>query len=792
MTDRSGAVAEESTARPLDLRLVPAALGVWGATLLGLYCGWGTAVALSCCGVATAGAGLVLVRRRWAAGMVMCSVLVATVSFGVAVRLWPVENHPLREPTSRGESLRVRVELTERPTPTNGAGAHGALGERAVLRARLTAVRQNRRWHPTSGAVLLLVPAESWSGLLRGQRVTTTGAALPPSGAGLLVVVLAVHQPPEDVTRPPPAQRFAERLRDGLRTASESVLSPRAEGLLPGLVVGDTSGLLDTVRRDFGKAGLTHLTAVSGANLAIVCGAVLLLFRAVRAPPVLAACAAGVALAGFVVLAGGEPSVLRAAVMGALGLLALVLGRNKTTLPALAGCVILLVSWRPELAVSAGFALSVAATAALVLLAPPWSEWLRRRGIPFRLAQALVAPAAAQLATAPLVVALSGEFSLVGILANLLVEPVIAPATVLGFAATLLTPWAAPLGELLVLGAAPELEWVLFVARCAVRVPLATLPLPSGMVGASLGVMLVLTVLLLLWFRGGRVLLGGSLLAVLLLVATIGVRPGGWPVAEWSVVACDVGQGDSLVLATGTSGSAVVVDTGPSAALVDGCLDRLGIRRVPLLVLTHPHADHFAGLAGVLVGREVNTVATGVTTPSRWADTGIERRTREGGARLVRLSAGQRMRWPELAIEVLAPPEGSGSEPPAERVNDASVVLRARTPVGRVLLTGDIELSGQRRLLSSGARLDAEVLKVPHHGSRYTSVEFLRAVSPRLALISVGHDNDHGHPSTEIIETLRGLGASVRRTDRRGDIAVLEGRTGMRTASTGDPFRPGD
>ncbi|ASU77934.1 ComEC family competence protein [Actinopolyspora erythraea] len=792
MADRSGAVTEESTARPLDLRLVPAALGVWGATLLGLYCGWITAVALSCCGVATAGTGLVLVRRRWAAGVVMCSVLVATASFGVAVRLWPVENHPLREPTSRGESLRVRVELTERPTPTNGAGADGgARGERAVLRARLNAVRQDRRWHATSGAVLLLVPAESWSGLLRGQRVTTTGAALRPSGAGLLVTVLAVHQPPEDVTRPPPAQRFAERLRGGLRAASESVLSPRAEGLLPGLVVGDTSGLLDTVRRDFEKAGLTHLTAVSGANLAIVCGAVLLLFRAVRAPPVLAASAAGAALAGFVVLAGGEPSVLRAAVMGALGLLALALGRNKTTLPALAGCVILLVSWRPELAVSAGFALSVAATTALVLLAPPWSEWLRRRGLPLRLAQALVAPAAAQLATAPLVVALSGEFSLVGVLANLLVEPVIAPATVLGFAATLLAPWSAPLGELLVLGAAPELEWVLFVARCAVSVPLATLPLPSGMVGASLVVTLVLAVLVLLWFRGGRLLLGGSLLAVLLLVATIGVRPGGWPVTGWSVVACDVGQGDSLVLATGVSGSAVVVDTGPSAALVDGCLDRLGIRRVPLLVLTHPHADHFAGLAGVLVGREVNAVATGVTTPSRWADTGVGRRTREDGARLVRLSAGQRMRWPELAVEVLAP-EGAGSEPPAERVNDASVVLRARTPVGRVLLTGDIELSGQRGLLSSGARLDAEVLKVPHHGSRYTSAEFLRAVSPRLALISVGHDNDHGHPSTEIIETLRGLGASVRRTDRRGDIAVLEGKTGMRTASTGDPFRPGD
>ncbi|SFD68403.1 competence protein ComEC [Actinopolyspora alba] len=793
MTDRAGPDTAASVARPLDLRLVPAALGVWGATLVGLRTGWVAAVLLACCCATAAATCLFVVGRRWAIGVIVCSVLVGTAGFGLAVRLRPVENHPLREAASRGESVRLRVELTERPTPVSGtsAGGGGGIGERSVVRARIRAVRQRQRWHSESGSVLLLVPAESWGGLLRGQRATTTGAALRPRGADLLVIVLAVHQRPENVTRPPVSQRFAERLRAGLRDVSESALSPRAEGLLPGLVVGDTSGLLDTVRRDFGRAGLTHLTAVSGANLAIVCGAVLLLLRAMRAPPSLAAGCAGAALAGFVVLAGGEPSVLRAAVMGALGLLALVLGRNGTALPALAGCVILLLLWHPELAVSPGFALSVTATAALVLLAPTWSGWLRRLGVPLRLAQALVAPAAAQLATAPLVVALSGELSLVGVAANVLVEPVIAPATVLGVAATLLAPWFSPLGELPVLLAAPELEWVLLVARCAASSSLATIPLPSGARGIPLVVALVAAILLLLRFRTGRLLLGGSLLSVLLLLVTVGLRPGGWPVTGWSVVACDVGQGDSLVLATGVRGSAVVVDTGPSAALVDRCLDRLGVRHVPLLVLTHPHADHYAGISGVLVGREVDAVATGAARPSIWSDTDVRRRARDNDAHLVRLSAGQLIRWPALEVEVLAP-EGDAEPVAAERVNDASVVLRANTPAGRVLLTGDIELAGQRELLSADVRLDAEVLKVPHHGSRYTSDEFLRAVSPRVALISVGHGNDYGHPSDGIVTTLRGLGAVVRRTDRRGDIAVLGGNRGMRTASTGDPFRPDD
>lgn len=443
----------------------------------------------------------------------------------------------------------------------------------------------------------------------------------------------------------------------------------------------------------------------------------------------------------------------------------------------------------PELAISPGFVLSVTATAALVLIAPGWSAGLRGWGVPHGLAEALAVPAAAQLATAPVVVALSGEFSLVGILANMLVEPVVAPATVLGVAATL-TAGLPHLGELLVWAAAPELEWILLVARRASDVPLATVPLPAGLFGAVLLAGIAGLVTLGARFRATRrwMVLGACVALVVALLVPVAVRPP-WPQAGvWSLVACDVGQGDALVLATGVQNTAVVVDTGPSAALVGDCLDRLGVERVPLLVLTHPHADHFSGVSGVSDGRRIGRVALGGSCRGAWSGAEVRQKIEVAGAREVRLTAGQRLRWPGLVLEVLAP-AADGCRAAGERINDASTVLKATTPSGRVLLTGDIELAAQRRLLGSDGRLRAEVLKVPHHGSRYTSEEFLRAVSPELALISVGHGNDYGHPSAAIVATLRSSGALVRRTDQRGDIAVLGPPGRLRVVGSGQPFR---
>ena len=494
-----------------------------------------------------------------------------------------------------------------------------------------------------------------------------------------------------------------------------------------------------------------------------------------------------VALVGFVVLAGPEPSVLRAAVMGAVGLLALAIGRERAALPALGTAVIVLVLWDPAMAVSFGFALSVLATAGLVLLAPRWADRLAARGVPRGLAEALAVPAAAHLVTAPVVAGMAGQVSLVSVLANLLAAPVVAPATVLGVLAALVAPVAPWLAESLVRLAGPEADWLILVARHGSRVPGAVISWPGGWWGGLLLVACVLLLIAALRRRRLRVLVGAALAGLLVVLIPIRVIAPGWPPPGWAMVACDVGQGDALVLATAEEGRAVVVDTGPEPGPLAACLDRLDVSRVPLVVLSHLHADHVGGLDAVLAGRAVGAVGVGPAREPGWAWHEVRAKAEAAGVPLVQLDAGRRLDWPGLAVEVLAPAGKEvmpvdGAE--GTEINNASVVLRATTPAGRVLLSGDVELAAQAHLLNARTDLTADVLKVPHHGSRYTAPELFAAVRPRIAVVSVGAGNRYGHPSPITLRALGHAGTLVLRTDTSGDLAIVPTAT---RATGGDP-----
>lgn len=783
----------------IDLRLVPAALAVWAVTLLGVRAGWVPAAILAGLSVTTSVVTASRYRpRSWKPGSRVPGVLAVLIMAGVAAagvgaRSYQVEHHPLRQAADGGERATVRMALTTTPKPLHGAsyGARKA-EDSAIVRAQLRTADVSGHRFRAGGEVLALVQTQQWRGLVPGQEITARGKLVPPRAGDLTVAVLQVHRPPSQVGRAPPWQRVAEDLRDGLRRSSSEVLGPAAASLLPGLVVGDTGGLPPEVVEEFRTSGLTHLTAVSGSNLAIVCGAVLLLLRLVGAGPVLASSAAGLALVGFVVLAGPEPSVLRAAVMGAVTLLALLLGRDRSALPALAVSVIGLLLLSPELATAAGFALSVAATAGLVLLAPAWSQFLRDNGVPAGFAEAVAVATAAHVVTAPLIAAISGEVSTVGILANTLAEPVVAPATVLGVLATVVAPLSSWAAQALVWLAGPELEWVLAVAHHAAAVPGAEFGWPSGAVGGVLLAALVAGLLITLRSRRFRWALAAVVLLAGLVLVPVQVLGPRWPVDGWSAITCDVGQGDGLVLATGTPGEAVVVDTGPDPTLMADCLRRLGIRRVPLVVLTHLHADHVGGLSSVLADRAVGAVAVGGPPEPAWAAADVARESAQRGVPRMRLSTGQHARWPALALDVLGPTGSLATTTSSEDANDASTVLMATTPAGRILLTGDIALPGQSRLLASGADLRADVLKVPHHGSRYTTPRFLAAVRPRLALISVGEGNSYGHPSPLVLGALARDGVKILRTDEQGDVAVFGDARELRSASRGDPVRADD
>lgn len=785
-----GADGDGSSRHRHDLRLVPAAVTTWLAALTGLTWGWQACAVVGALGAAVALAvawrglredGGAAARRLSTAGALFACGLLAVGP--LSARLHTAVHDPLRDAAADGAQVTLRVEVAERPRPLRAEGYAGQQGGVRSVLVSADVIGATVRGHAvaSSGRVLLIAPAADWSRVLPGQHATARGSLAPARSAELTVAVMYVRGPPAAVSVASWWQRSAESLRAALRDVA-GVLGEDQAGLLPGLVVGDTSALPVRVEEEFLDAGLSHLMAVSGANVAIVCGAVLLLARGLRAGPRLSAVLAGAVLVGFVVLVGYEPSVLRAGVMGAVGLLALVLGRRRSAVPALAAAVCLLVAFDPAMATSMGFALSVVATAGLVFLAPRWTEAMARRRVPVGVAEALAVPVAAFLATAPVIAGMAGEISVVSVVANLVAAPVVAPITVLGvLAAALSLPWPAA-AEVLVHVTGPGLSWLVFVAREASGVPGAVLPWPPGWWGGLLAAGVVALVVVALRYRTARVALAVALASVLVVAVPTQVVARGWPPDGWAVVACDVGQGDGLVLSTGEEGRAVVVDTGPEPGVLDRCLDRLGIERVPLVVLSHLHADHVGGLASVFEGRAVGAVAVGAGRTPAWAWREVVEEAAAHGVPLVELHVGQRLDWPSLTLHVLGPhyvaPVQVGEEEEGTGINNTSVVLRADTPAGRVLLTGDVELTAQGDLLSSGADVRAEILKVPHHGSRFTLPRFLAAVGPRVALVSVGADNTYGHPNPTTLRTLSQGGALVARTDTSGDTAVVAGEQG--------------
>jgi len=773
------AIPDPPARPPADLRLAVGGSAAWLSVLaaLGLPAGRGAqlgAVALLAALAALGG------RRRWSATAALVLGCAGAAALATAARVAAVEQSPLSALAERRASATVELVISDDPRPlTVGAGPPSVL-----VGARVREVTAaGRRWS-VSGRVLVLAPADGWSGLLPSQRVRVDGRLGPPDRDDITVAVLSARSAPSQVGPPSRVQTAAGRIRAGLRDAA-AVLPEGPRGLLPGLVDGDVSGLDPALADDFKTSGLSHLTAVSGTNVAIVAGAVLLLLRALTVGPRASAMLAGAAIAGFVVLARPSPSVLRAAVMGGLALLALATGRPRSALPALGSTVLVLMFVSPSLARDPGFALSVLATAGLILLGPGWSAALRARRVPPGLAEALAVPAAATVATAPVIAAISGTVSLVSIPANLLAEPAVAPATVLGVLAALVSPVSGTAAEWLARAAGLPVRWLVAVGTRAAHVPDAAVSWPGGSTGAAILVLAFLVaVAVFRWRPARRVAVAVVLGAAIVLVPVRTVSPG-WPPAGWLLVACSVGQGDALVVHAGP-GAAMVVDAGPDPIAVDGCLRRLGIRSVPLLVLTHLHADHVDGLAGVLRGRSVGEVEVGPSRepPGGWRE--VEDAARDHGVPIRTVAVGERREFGGLVVDVLGPDRvfhGTRSDP-----NNSSVVLRVTAGGTTLLLAGDAEVEAQDALVRSGADLRAEVLKVPHHGSAYQSPAFLRAVRASVGVISVGRDNDYGHPSPALLHELDRLGIRPLRTDRDGDIAIRE-RDG-RLAVVTRPQRP--
>lgn len=350
------------------------------------------------------------------------------------------------------------------------AVATESVGARGVVRA--------------AAAPVVVLGGSAWSDVVYGSRVAASGRLSAAEPGSRAVALMVVSGSPSLVAEPGPWLAWAARVRSGLVEVA-STLPGDAGALLPGVAVGDTSSVPADLADAMRGAGLTHLTAVSGAHFALVGAAVLACAGAVRMHRRLRVIVLVVALTGFVVLVHPGASVLRAAAMGALGVAGLVMGRPARAMPALSAGVVVLLVADPWLAREIGFVLSVLATAGLVLLAKPLAaRWSGAVGAP--IAYALAVPIAAQCVCAPVVILLSPAVSMFAVPANLVADPAVAPATVVGLLAALVAPWWPAGASVLAAVAGAACWWIGAVARTAVSLPGAQVAWPAGPFGAAL------------------------------------------------------------------------------------------------------------------------------------------------------------------------------------------------------------------------------------------------------------------------------------------------------------------
>jgi competence protein ComEC len=555
-------------------------------------------------------------------------------------------------------------------------------------------------------------------------------------------------------------------LVDGVRARAQAVLRtgvPAPQGaLLRGMALGDDAALPERARDEFRASGLSHLVAASGQNVMLLAALVLavaaVLGLGLRARLVLVL----VAIALYVPLAGGGPSIQRAGVMGAAGVVAVLAGRPAARWHALLLATAVTLALNPRAIEDVGWQLSFAAVLAILVLAGRVREGLVRRRLPRALAEATALTAAATLGTAPLIAAHFGQASLVSLPANVLAAPAVAPAMWLAMLAVALGQLGTALAAPFVALAGYPVAYVMWVAHVASGLPGAQASAPAWLVGAA-----CMAVALAVTARRARplVVLGAVVALALGAVLSRTQAAGLAAPAGLRITFLDVGQGDATLIQWRRS--AILVDTGPPDGPVLARLRRAGVRRLDLLVVTHAQADHDGGAAAVLDALPVALVLDGRdgVRDSNGARMAAEAARR--GVRLVAARAGEVLRVAGIALRVLWPGPAraeAGADP-----NQRAIVAEADAGGVRTLLTADAESD-----VLAGLDLGpVDVLKVSHHGSADPGLPaLLERLRPRLAAIEVGRHNVYGHPAATTVRALLAARAAVVRTDRDGSVSV--------------------
>jgi competence protein ComEC len=657
-----------------------------------------------------------------------------------------------------GSGMIVQTSLAERVAP----------GDHLVVRGRLEPFDEPR--NPGEPSRHAIAVGEGLAGELHAARLI----ARAPSE-------------PLDV------RAWAARARAALSARLRARVREPEATVLAGALWGERGTLPRDLRDDFQATGTVHVLVTAGLHLGVVAAVIALLLRWVSVPRIPAALAAIPCVMAYAWLSGAHLPSQRAVVMVSVALLARACGARVVSWNALALAALAVALVWPASVTTVSFALSFSCVASIVLFARPLEHALARTALPARVREALALTISTQIGVWPLSAATFGLIAPYAVLANAVVVPATGLGMIAGGAALAFAnlPWA---GDLAALIAAWDVAVILRVVQFVATLPgarLSVAPPPAAAIVAYDAAAIVAGMVLRRSPRGAAALLIAASLAVL--VTTLRLPDG-----RLTITMLDVGQGDGIVIRT-PRGHTILIDSGgrlergsgdrgeSPAELVGervvlAYLKRTGVRSVDLLVNTHPHGDHVGGCFPIVQALRVDAVGdSGQTYGGRaFRDCMTAAHNRHVPVILVR----QGMHYVTddgVALDALGPEEPLLADGTND-VNENSVVLRLTyrcTACARpfhMLFMGDAGAQSEARMLATGADLEADVLKVGHHGSAYSSTPaFIAAIQPRYALISVGRHNLFGHPAQTTVATLEHLSATVYRTDRCGAISLEAG-----------------
>ena len=538
-------------------------------------------------------------------------------------------------------------------------------------------------------------------------------------------------------------------------------VGPRRGALLAGMALGLDDGIGEADAGALRASGLWHLVAASGGNIALVVALVMALGWAVGLPDRWRLLACAVAIVAYVPLAGSGPSIVRAGAMGLAGLLALGLGREHRGADALAFAAVVTLLLDPRATLDVGWQLSFVAAGALIGGAGPVGSRLAAMGVPRWLALGMACTVVATVATAPVMLLTFGELSLIGLVTNAVVLPLVGLAVWSGALAAVLTPVA---------------------------------PAVAGVVAEPGGVAAGLTLAIAAWgesrthavvgWEGALVVVAGAALLrtirpprPITLLALAGALA--WlsfavprPPSEPRLVVFDIGQGSAVLLQDGSEG--VLVDTGPVDGGLVAALRRTGIRRLRAVILSHPAADHDGGGAAVIDAFPTDLLLDGGEPGGGPTHDAAVRAARRRSTPIVAARRGQRLAFGRVTLQIRWPTPRAAAQP--GNPNDRAAVVDAQVGTLRALLPADAEANVLRAL--PGLRTD--VLVVSHHGSSDEALPgLLRTLRPKLAVISVGAANTYGHPTRPTLQALRDARVPTLRTDQAGAVDLRAGPGGV-------------